>query len=686
MSIKLGNAEVNAISIIEPYGSDITSVYPDTTSEWSRPSYWPEMPVINSGEHKANFLIRIASGINGPESLTNYFKFTAYSQQIHPYRHYDFDIDWGDGQSERINHRAGLYDGSGTYTHDYDFNDLSPDTQFTENGIGYRIALVQIESPLSGINDFNWRYVKNYPGGNVQYQGVDNCLEFDIHLPSAVSVGVNYQGSYLAFPSLEKAKLYAPKVQYLDSYFQSTSRLKSLELGEFDNLVSIDGMFAGSALESLPEIDMSNVTTASQAFSNMHNITEYNNNYDFSSLTNAPYLFSGCKNLRKVHIDISSNVTSFLQAFAYCRNLVHVSGNWDTSNVTSFQDAFSYCNLVYPPDLDFSSATSIHGIFEGCGNLRKAPVLNCPNVIDAESAFRYCRSIREIVIEDMSASNALNFNYMFQNCINLRRAIIKRPISASSFQFGFSGCSNLRKVSYIDLSGCSNAGSLFNSCNSLVYGPEMNTSTLTSFQSMFQGCNNLVSVPDYDITCGGIGNVNIGYMFKDSSLQTIPNFDWSRVSFAHEAFKCAASGDISLDLSNLNYNTSASASAAQYIFRGCKNLSFKDLTLSESGNYQNTFAYANLVSFPYVSASGGYNYSGMFNYTTELQKGALSGVDKSIGYYRTHLSSGAILDVFNGLASGVTAQTIDLRQAPSAYILHPDTIAIATSKGWTVTT
>jgi hypothetical protein len=175
-------------------------------------------------------------------------------------------------------------------------------------------------------------------------------------------------------------------------------------------------------------------------------------------------------------------------------------------------------------------------------------------------------------------------------------------------------------------------------------------------------------------------------MFKDSSLQTIPNFDWSRVSFAHEAFKCAASGDISLDLSNLNYSTNTNASAASYIFQGCKYLSFKDLTLSESGNYQNTFAYAQVVSFPYVGASGGYNYNGMFNYTTELQKGALSGVDKSIGYYRTHLSSGAILDVFNGLASGVTAQTIDLRQAPSAYILHPDTIAIATSKGWTVTT
>ncbi len=50
------------------------------------------------------------------------------------------------------------------------------------------------------------------------------------------------------------------------------------------------------------------------------------------------------------------------------------------------------------------------------------------------------------------------------------------------------------------------------------------------------------------------------------------------------------------------------------------------------------------------------------------------------------MPSGEIYKLVDGLASGVSGKTIDLREAPQAYILHPDTISIATSKGWTVTT
>jgi len=107
-----------------------------------------------------------------------------------------------------------------------------------------------------------------------------------------------------------------------------------------------------------------------------------------------------------------------------------------------------------------------------------------------------------------------------------------------------------------------------------------------------------------------------------------------------------------------------------------------------SGAKLDTMFYSNgnLVSIPYVDASNMDSCSQMFNYATALEQGALSGVAKSIGYYRCPLSSGAVIDIINGLASGVVGQTIDLRQVPGAYAISSEEISVATSKGWTVST
>jgi len=696
MSIKLGNAEINAVSLIEPYGFDVTPKFPERRDgAWVRPSNWPEMPVINSGEHKANFLIKVSSGVNDTIGLDNYFRFFAYSEQTYPYRHFDFDVDWGDGQSERINYRVHQYAGSGSYDHYYDFNDLDPSTQFNEGGIDYRVALIQIESPLSGIKDFNWRYLNNYPGGNRQYQAV-NCLEFDIHLPSAVSVGVNYQGSYLSFRDLQKAKLYAPKVTRLDTYFQNTPRLRSVEFGPFDNLISIRGLFSDCGLDYYPDIDTSNVTEIYSAFQGMKTL-KYENNYDLSNVSynGLNSMFYGSPYLREVHIDIPSNITNMQRMFSNCRNLIKVSGNWDTSNVTNFYETFYYNNkLVVTPDIDLSSATQMYFMFYGCKNLRKFPTLNCPNLTSARSAFNSCYKLKRIVIEDMSNPNASDFGSFFANCINLRKVIIKNPRIAPTGTAGgagmdsfFQSCRQLQKVPYIDMSGCRRATNMFSTCESLVDAPEMFTSTLYQFGYMFNNCTSLLTCPDYDITCEGTGNVSLDNMFFGSQLKDIPNFDWSRVNYAYRAFYCRASGEVSLDWSNLNYSTHTNTWATREIFNGSKALHIKEFKLSPSGHFAySPFGSANLKSVPFVDASNGYNYNGLFDYCTSLERGALSGLDSNARYRRTSLSSGAFLDVFNGLASGVTSKTIDLREAPSAYILHPDTIAIATSKGWTVTT
>ena len=692
MTIKLGNTEINAVSVIEPYGDDLAVVADEPLEPWVRPSHWPDMPVINSGEHKCNFLAKVPSGINGSESIENYFALSAYSKTQYPYKWTDFTIDWGDGNSVYVHERTGIHSTSPNefQSHEYNFEDLDPSTEYVENGIPYRIALIQFDGSLSGIESFNWRYSKNYTGGYRSFQSI-NFLEIDINLPSGTSIGVNYQGSYLSFRDLEKARVYAPKVQYLDSYFQNTPKLRSVEFGPFENLISIEGLFSDCGLDYYPDLDTSNVTTANSAFNGMKT-TVYNNNYDWSSVTGITSLFYASPYLKEVNIDISSNITLASQIFAYCRNLQKVAGNWDTQNVADFYYMFyDNKNLTYVPDIDYSSATRTLSMFNGCDSLRITPEINAPNLTNAGSMFANCHQLKKVKIVNMSSSNADDFSSCFSNCRDLTTVEISNPRIAPTGNNGlnnfFQGCYNLQTVPYIDMSGCNRAISMFGNCVNLKKVPKFNTSTLSFLGSMFYNCYSLTSVPDFDITCEGTGNVSIDSMFLSAGLKVLPNLDWSRVVYAYRAFSCGASGQISLDWSNFNYSTSTHSWATRDMFNGIKRLDIKELTLSESGNFvYDTFYNCNLVSVPYVNASGGYNYAGLFKNTPYLQKGALSGVDKSIGYYRTGLSSGAILDVFNGLASGVVGQSIDLREAPSAYILHPDTISIATSKGWTVTT
>ena len=75
----------------------------------------------------------------------------------------------------------------------------------------------------------------------------------------------------------------------------------------------------------------------------------------------------------------------------------------------------------------------------------------------------------------------------------------------------------------------------------------------------------------------------------------------------------------------------------------------------------------------------------MFNYAYSLKNVHLSGVKASIGFYECQLGSGNITKIFNDLET-VSSATIDIRRNYGASLIHPDTLAIATNKGWTVTT
>jgi hypothetical protein len=74
----------------------------------------------------------------------------------------------------------------------------------------------------------------------------------------------------------------------------------------------------------------------------------------------------------------------------------------------------------------------------------------------------------------------------------------------------------------------------------------------------------------------------------------------------------------------------------------------------------------------------------MFNGTTGIAKAPFVNIKLTFSFANMMLSRTAIVDIFNGLASGVTSKTITVSGNPGFGALSVAERAIATNKGWTI--
>jgi hypothetical protein len=688
--IKVGNNSIGKISVIEPYDDPIGHQETATTP-WVRPSHWLDMPTIASGEDKCAFLFAVASGY----TMDNHVSIYARGLDIGTIET-DFTIDWGDGTTHTCNEVHSRYTNpvASTGSKNYNFDDLPESTQFNYNGTEYRQALITFESPSSGISIMRFWSSKNYTGG-FRYPNY-NFLEIDINLISGVDIGGNTYGYNTRRPLLEKARVYAPLATNLNYYLCNAARLRSLEFGPFNNLNNVIGLFQGcESLDAVPDIDISNATRLSSFFNNA-GIEHYRNNYDLTNVTGVDSMFSNCKKLKTAHVDLP-NVTNITNMFYNCTNLISVSGDFSSNSINNASQAFRYNrSLVYGPNINLSGVTNADYMYEGCRSLRKTPRLFMPNLTIARSMFSSCISLEEVDIEDMSATNQNRAESMFSSCTSLKKVNIGNvKLNFSNYggaNFFFSSCVKLRTVNgEIDTSGSQSLQNMFNGCSELVHVDNIKTPTIYNFNSMFYNCAKLKKIPFTDITCEGTGNVDMYRTFRGcGSLQEIPNFDYSRTWRLRETFDSCSSvsggiENLNLDLNNGTVSTDVNNFYAP--FNSCSIEFVNQMSVQPNGTLRYLFRSATkLKRVPYVDVSGVSDAYQMFENTYDLAQGAVSGLDVNIGYYRSMLPSGEIVKLFNGLASGVTSKTVDLRDVPEVAILTSDDIAIATNKGWTVTT
>ena len=685
MTIKLGSStEINTVAIIEPYGDDLKVVPDESSGPWVRPSHWLDMPVINSGEQKCAILYAVPSG----NSVDNFFQISArgnFQGNIHT----DFTIDWGDGNTHTCNeyHSQHASPPALTANHVFDFDSLPVSTQFEHNGTPYRQSLIVFDAPNSGIDTFLYNYSQSYPGGSKLT--IVNYLDIDINLPSGISIGGNYYGTSTK-PLLERARIHSPKTTDLQNYLANAPRLRSVEFGPFDNMTTCRGLFYGcSSLDYVPELDTSNSQYMENIF-NGTNIRSYNNNYDLSSATHIDGLFANCRNLKTIHIDLGANIHRMYNFAQNSRNLVAVSGDWNMPNLVYGNYMFQNCeSLARVPDMSITGVQQMSFAFNNCRVLQKTPRINFPALTHGEHAFAGCYNLKKITIEDLSNPNMYRIDHMFNSCVSAREVKILNPNIQSSYNgiyYSFANMYNLEHIDPINASGNHTLDGMFSYCYKLKSVGPIQTPDTTIFQNMFYNCYELEESPVTSISAGGSGEVNCMRMFYNcNSLKNI-NFDFSRVYNAREMFFNCYSVTGVIDVLDMSMNNNSNTSDYQQTFQNCSIEKINHMIIPSGATMYYTFYNSKIKSIPFVSASGATYLTNTFHQTRYLDQGALSGIQESIGYYRTNMPSGEIYKLFDNLASGVTNKTIDLREAPQAYILHSDTIAIATSKGWTVTT
>ena len=270
--------------------------------------------------------------------------------------------------------------------------------------------------------------------------------------------------------------------------FQDCTKLKSVGIfpATTSNLLNVGSMFKNTPIESLPQINTSNVVIMNSMFYGCKSLSNFENNtwYDTHWARNMTSMFENCSNLPKkfpytincagitkadyladmfrgtpvtevtlsrVHISIKDKITSnllkrnntlkinFEDVNEFHRN-VRIA--FDKETIKNMYDESYYNSTYYPDHLDFLGIKNINYMFKQCSNLIEAPIFE-----NTES------------IEQMYGT--------------------------------FSDCTNLVKAPKIESSNIKELGSTFAQCSSLRTVPEIDTSKCENFDYMFQGCTSL---------------------------------------------------------------------------------------------------------------------------------------------------------------------------------------------------
>ena len=296
-------------------------------------------------------------------------------------------------------------------------------------------------------------------------------------------------------------------------------------------------------------------------------------------------------------------------------------------------------------DLNTSQVTSMLELFYECGDLEEINLtnVNTSNVTTMYKMFDSCKKLTTLDLSNFDTSNVTNMSYMFYGCRQLTSLDVSNfdTSNVTDMSRMFFNCSGLTSLdlSNFNTSNVTNMSMMFRICNGLtsLNLTSFDTSNVTNMSDMFSGCRQLTSL---DVSNFDTSNVtNMSYMFRGCGSLT------------------------SIDLSGSETTKLTSIGS---IFNECFKL--KDLYINFDlkliSEYQTDV---------FLSCRSLTNVVGKFNNFKQ---------DLDLSF--SPLTPDSAMVFINGLATVTEKCTLSLK-ASTYDSLTPEQIAIATSKGWTVT-
>lgn len=711
-NLKVGNTNIGKISIIEPFkeiGANPSQLdYQPHREAWVRPTEWLDMPNIGSGDNKVALLMYMHSGV--PLEPRIYLRGQYVSNSN--YKTYS-TIDWGDGQTVIVSGTS--HDSNNRHYirpehHVYKYEDLPEDSEFTYHGATARQALIQIDNSVSGcyylelnrltVNDLDSSLRTNARHGSVRNYQSNNLL--DLHV-----AGQDLQYLYLSNdpdrgnPYQLQRVVLEGDMSLATAYrqFRSCQNLQSISYpsGAWSTATDLREMFAHCVnLKEIPFFDSSNGTNFDSMFARCYEIDSVPD-LDTSNGTNFNHTFDHCINLKEIPNFDYSSCTSSRSMFNQCRSIKVIPTGLDFSNTTDTRSMFSRCANVrrMPNDFfetNFANAGLMDNMFYECRKLKNMPRIHFPNATSLREFALRCESLEHIHLGDLSSVDyhqnygfyyafgscfknkkitvdypdkfiARNMQGMFSNQYNLEDAPYINTASGVQLRQFLTGCLNMKTAPVYDLTNCTDMNSFYSHCRSLrkIGGFKNASQRITEGSDMFRECFFLSEFPsglfeDYSSTPSRCQN-----MFYQTAIKSIPDVNVSGMdttSTGHSVFY------------NMTYLDSVG-----------------NITVGSGTSLRSLFQSSQkLQRVGYADVSLVTDMTNAFYSCRSLEWVDFSGYPVTVSFYDDFLGSGALKHIFDRLKDGVSGQTIDIRNNYGTYELHADTIAIATNKGWTVTT
>jgi surface protein len=307
--------------------------------------------------------------------------------------------------------------------------------------------------------------------------------------------------------------------------------------------------------------------------------------------------------------------------------------------------------------------------------LEKVTISHLGSITSLSSAFSSLFGLKEVNIT-ASTTGITNTSYMFASCTSLISVNLFNTSNVTNAVQMFYGCSNLEQVPNFNLSKVTTAISMFDGCSNLKTVPALDMRLTTDFSSMFANCGNLTEIPLIDTRSG----TNFGSFASGcAKLKTVANLDMSKATIATSAFFNCYS------LDNLPAITVGAASSNLTSFlNGCymmKNVG--NIDVSKAITFTNFFiANHSLRTLPPLNLNSGTTLTTMVS--PVMARAPFTNVRASLNLANKNLGRNMIIEVFNGLASGVTSRTITVSANPGFSALTAADRLIATAKGWTI--